>query len=82
MLTAILHIFRYGVGSHVGMRLRVAFLVILCCFVLRRVRLTLKAVRSYGGEASPGIFYYMEYVYTLCVITGVRFLTRTISLGI
>ena len=25
VLAAILHIFRYGVGSHVGMRLRVAF---------------------------------------------------------
>ena len=35
---------------------------------------------SHGGEASPGIFYYMEYVYILCVVTGVNFLTRTIPL--
>ena len=55
-------------------------LVVLCCFVLCRVHLTLKDVGSYGGEASPGIFYYMEYVYTLCVVTGLRFLTRTIPL--
>ena len=52
-------------------------LVVLCCFVLCRVHLTLNAVGSYEGEASPIIFYYMEYVYTLCVVTWLRFLTRT-----
>ena len=75
VLTVTLHIFvmvsfslRYAPASDL--------LLVLCCFVLRRVLLTLKAVE----EASPGILYYMEYVYTLCVVTGVRFLTRTIPL--
>ena len=68
VLTVTLHIFvmvsfslRYAPASDL--------LVVLCCFVLRQVRLTLKAVE----EASPGILYYMEYVYTLCVVTEVRF---------
>ena len=55
-------------------------MVVLRCFVLRRVRLTLNVVGSHGGEASPDIFYYMEYVYTLCVATRESFLTRTIPL--
>ena len=48
VLAAILHIFvmvsfprRYAPATDL--------LVVLCCFVLRRVRLTLKAVGSYGG---------------------------------
>ena len=34
-------------------------LVVLCCFVLCRVHLTLKAMGSYGGEASLGICVYI-----------------------
>ena len=65
VLTVTLHIFvmvsfslRYAPASDL--------LVVLCCFVLRRVPLTLRAVE----KSSPGILYYMEYVYTLCVVTG------------
>ena len=35
---------------------------------------------SYGDEASPGIYFTIWNVYTLYVVTGVRFLTGTISL--
>ena len=55
-------------------------MVALCCSVLCRVCLTINAVGSHGDEASPGIFYCMEYMYTLCVVTGVSFLTRTVPL--
>ena len=31
---------------------------------------------SHGGKASPSIFYYMEYVYILCEVTGVSYIRR------
>ena len=35
---------------------------------------------SHGGEGSPDIFYYTEYVYILSIVTGVSSLTRTIPI--
>ena len=37
------------------------------------------AVCSRGGENSPGIF--LRNIYTLCVVTGVSSLTRTVPYG-
>ena len=62
VLATILHIFvmmslsrRYAPTSDL--------LVVLCCFVLRRVRLTLKAVGSYGGSFAASILLYGICVY-------------------
>lgn len=38
------------------------------------------AVGSHGGEDSLDIFYYMEYVYILNIVTGVSSLNRAIPL--